>query len=432
MQNYNLLIKNERVKKNMTQKALANGICSTSYLSKIEKEHVIPRKNIQNQLLQRLDLNINLLKISEEERFLKELYIAYQQVIFINTMEHAQIAWNHFNEFNIEFSDSKEFYLCNLYLQRIAIIARQPILETAEIEEAFLAILDKLTIQQQFIYYVNCAHNNLLQLNHEKSIKNIKKAQQLIASYKHDIEQWLVADFHLLSSSIYHSIFQYSIAIVHANIAVELFKQLNLEIPLINAYIHLGISTNRSGHFEEAHREFETAYNLALQYEKRDLYGKILQNLGNTASLLEHPKKAIAYYKKSLNYKKAIEPRLISIHSIINEYSKLNSTIHLKKWCEQGLRLIVGLENKPRFQSYFYQFKIFEMIHEIKPLDDDFIKEAIDFFLHSNDYLNLQKYTYVIATIYLQQEKFELATKYLKCSSEIGFKIQSRQHWQDI
>ncbi|MCA9725758.1 MAG: helix-turn-helix transcriptional regulator, partial [Kurthia sp.] len=43
MLNYSQIIKNERIKQNMTQQALAKGICSTSYLSKIEKEHVIPR-----------------------------------------------------------------------------------------------------------------------------------------------------------------------------------------------------------------------------------------------------------------------------------------------------------------------------------------------------------------------------------------------------
>lgn len=432
MLNYSFIIKNERIKQNMTQKALALGICSTSYLSKIEKEHVIPRKSIQDKLLKRLNIDVHLMKVSEEQQFLNELKNAWQQVIFINNMDHAQIAWNHFNQYNIEFSKLEDFYLCNLYLQRIATIARKPLLETDEIEQAFTSVLHSLTFQQQFIYFINCSHHNLVNRNYDKSIECLKNAQSLYEAHQEQVDSWLIGDFHLLSSEIYHAVFQYSQAISEAHKAITLFKDLALEIPLINAYIHLGIVHNRTKHLNEANKVFQHAYEIALKAEKKELYGKILQNLGYTASLLDEPKKALSYYKKSMSYKHALESKLLVIHSIIKEYSKLNQVTLLNKWSTKGLDLLNESSIHPRLKAYHFHFKIYRMVHKIDDLDEKLIVDAIEYFNLHNDYLNLQKYAYILAQMYLSMNDFEKSTRYFKCSSEIGFKIQSRKNWQDL
>lgn len=432
MLNYSFIIKNERIKQNMTQKTLALGICSTSYLSKIEKEHVIPKKSIQDKLLKRLNINIHLMRVSEEQQFLNELKNAWQQVIFINNMDHAQIAWNHFNQFNIEFTKLEDFYLCNLYLQRIATIARKSLLETDEIEQAFTSVLHSLTFQQQFIYYINCGHHNLVNKNYNKSIECIKNAQNLYDAHQEHIDSWLIGDFHLLSSEIYYAIFQYSQATTLANKAIKLFEELNLETPLINAYIHLGVIYNRTEYLNEAYQMFENAYKIALKYEKKEFYGKILQNLGYTASLLEDSKKALAYYKKSMSYKYALESKLLVIHSMIKEYSKLNQVTLLNKWSTKGLHLLNESSIQPRLKIYYYHFKIYRIVHEIDDLDEQLIVDALTYFKLHHDYLHLQKYTYSIAQVYMSKNDFEKSTLYFKCSSEIGFKIQSRKNWQDL
>lgn len=432
MQNYNQTIKNERIKQNMTQQFLAQGICSTSYLSKIEKEHVIPRKHIQDALLERLNIDITMLKMSQEVHFLKELYTAYQQVIFINSIDHAQIAWNHFNEFNIEFSKLEDFYLCNLYLQRIAIISQNHVLETDEFLDAFSSIIENLTSEQQFTYYVNCCHYLLLNKNHERSIFYMKKAQLILQTHESTIEPWAIGDFHLLSSSVHHSLFHYSIAIAQAERAIEIYKECGLQLPVISSYIQLGKTNNRGGFTEQAKTAFETAYNIAVQSENKDLYGKILHHLGITASLQGESKEAIQHFKSCLQYRKAPSSRLNSMHSIVKEYSKSNQVASLKKWCQNALDCIEKQSDLKKYKAYFYHFKIYQMIHEIEDLDYVFIEEAINYFLEKNDFLHLQKYTFVIAETYMKQNDFQQATKYFKCSSEIGFKIQSRKHWQDL
>ncbi|CAM3114281.1 helix-turn-helix transcriptional regulator [Filibacter tadaridae] len=51
------LIKVERQKINIRQDELAQGICSPSYLSKIENGTAIPGDEVQHMLLQRLNIS---------------------------------------------------------------------------------------------------------------------------------------------------------------------------------------------------------------------------------------------------------------------------------------------------------------------------------------------------------------------------------------
>ncbi|MEU2325269.1 helix-turn-helix domain-containing protein [Micrococcus luteus] len=52
------VIYNQRIEKGMTQENLANGICSISYLSKLENKQLDPSKEILALLLDKLDIEI--------------------------------------------------------------------------------------------------------------------------------------------------------------------------------------------------------------------------------------------------------------------------------------------------------------------------------------------------------------------------------------
>ncbi|MDE8051543.1 helix-turn-helix transcriptional regulator [Erysipelothrix rhusiopathiae] len=52
------LLRNERLKQNMSQQALCEGICSVSYLSKIESNTVTPSDEIFDLLFDCLGINL--------------------------------------------------------------------------------------------------------------------------------------------------------------------------------------------------------------------------------------------------------------------------------------------------------------------------------------------------------------------------------------
>lgn len=430
MLNFSHIIKNERIKQNLTQQSLANGICSTSYLSKIEKNHVIARPHIQAALLKRLKLDAQIIKNSQEANFLEELYAEYKNCILIDNSEHAQHIWSYFNNFTIEFSSRETFYKCNLYLQRIALIAKQPLLEIDEIAQAFLAIVDHLEPRELFIYYVNCCHYCFVTNSFKDSLIYIEKAKKILEEAT--IEKWMIGNFHLLISEIYHAIYQHSASVTSAFNALNIFEELDLVVPIINCYLRIGISNNRNGFFEYAKSNFETAYRFALQFEKVESYGRILQNLGYNAALMRDSKLAISYYKKSLDYKTNLTPMLISIHSIAKEYSKTGNLTQIRAWCSKGKKLIDHSPNPSANCRYYYHFSIIEMFHEITEFNDEVILEAIDYFQNISDLLNVQKYALILGKFYMKLKYFEMAGLYFELSSETALTVQERSNWQDI
>lgn len=432
MLNYSQIIRIERVSQNMTQQTLAKGICSTSYLSKIEKGHIVPREHIREAILKRLNINSHLLVTSQEEQFLSELRIAFQRAITINRPSHARIVWNHFNQFNIEFSNVENFYLCNLYLQRLAIIANEPIKDIAEISAAFIAMLDQLSHEQRLIYYVNSCHYCLKRKLYKEATLFIHKAHELINRYPTDIEAWLIGDFHLTASKLYYKKYNYPPSISHAYQALHIFEKLDLHIPMINAYVRIGISGNRGGFYDYAKTAFDTAYNFSVQSEKVALYGPILQHLGYNATLRDKSKEALGYYKDSLKYLFAADSICFSIHSIIKEYSKSDDAEKIETWCDRGLIELLKIVDSDSQDAYYYHFSLFKMIHHIVPTSIDLFKDAIDYFYERFDLINVQKYTYVLGEVFMEREQFYEAALCYRHANEIMIQIQNRSSWQDL
>ena len=54
---YTQIIKNERIKRNQTLESMAKGICSISYLSKMENNTIKPSEEYVKALLERVDVN---------------------------------------------------------------------------------------------------------------------------------------------------------------------------------------------------------------------------------------------------------------------------------------------------------------------------------------------------------------------------------------
>ena len=73
-----LIIKQERLNRNIKQTVLAKGICSTSYLSKIESNSTIPSEDVAQPLLKRLNLMLEEMPLEEENKVIEDLYALYK------------------------------------------------------------------------------------------------------------------------------------------------------------------------------------------------------------------------------------------------------------------------------------------------------------------------------------------------------------------
>lgn len=422
-------IKLQRLKRHMTQQQLAKGICSTSYLSKIEKNHVVPKQEIKNALFKRLDIQDSLFEI-DEQTFMHNIQTAYHAVLSIQTKEHARIAYNTFYSTPISLKNPQNFYTTNLYLCYFSIIAEEPLENVQHLVNGLLAIKDNFTPYQNFLYHAIYAKFLFKQNKFEEAKSAVFKAFKVMNI--DTIEEIEYATLLALEGRIHFRQYEHGNAFSRTRKALDIFLNNHAHEQILKTYNFLGLINLQFGNYEYALKFLNTGYDYAVQLAKKHHYGQLLQNIGYTYARMQESKRAIHYYRQSLKNKKDPMKQLITIHSLVKEYSKVNQTEQITKWCNYGLALINkhGLEDEAR--SYHFHFHIYPMLHDLDDFKPYCLENAIQHFSAIKDDRNVQKYALVLAEKYEALENYKKAVSYYHLANEASFSVRAIKAWQDL
>lgn len=423
-------IKLERLKSHMTQQQLAEGICSTSYLSKIEKNHVVPKQTIQRALFDRLNITETPAEL-DESTFMSDLLIAYHAILESQSPDHARIAFNTFYSEQITFTKQENFYTTNLYLLYFAVIAKEPASQVKHLLYGMLAIKYKFTAYQKYVFHVVRALYHYEQNEFEEAHLQATSAEK-IQSLHHVAEDIEYASLLFLEGLIYFRTYEHGNAFSKVNKALQLFTQYEIHEQMLKAYNLLGLINLQFGNFEQTLKYLNDGYNYAVQLDKTSHYGQLLQNIGYTYARMQQPKVAIQYYRRSLKVKELPLPQLVTIHSIIKEYSKIDNGEKIVKWCQEGLAIIEAHDLKDAALSYHYHFHIYPMLHHLEPFKPYCLENAIQHFTSLKDHRNVQKYALALAKGYETMGNFEKAVHYYRLANEASFAVRGIKAWQDL
>ncbi|WP_010302813.1 helix-turn-helix domain-containing protein [Kurthia senegalensis] len=424
------LIKLHRLKSHMTQQQLADSICSTSYLSKIEKDHAVPKLHIKNALLERLNLSKDVIHQINEQSFFKDIEHAYMTVLSLHEAHHARIVYNSFSPFSIKFRNTDYFYKTNLYLLHIAIIAEEPIETVQHLIEGIHSIQTHLNAEQQFLYTYNSALYYFKLQRYKDALKAIQRTQNLLADLTiHPLEKGAI---YYLQSRIYFYLYEYGSAYTAAKKALTIYRNVDCHDYVLKCYNLLGIINLRYNNFDYALKYLIDGYEYAVQLGKTAYYGRFLQNLGLTNSRMQKSKVAIDYYMRSLEKKSDPKRQLISIHSIIKEYSKLEKDEQVVHWSNKGLSIIEQNDLQTSNLHHYYHFKAFLMIHHTKEIDFDFFHTLIAYFKNINDQRSIQKYACVAAEKAQDKGLATEALTFYKIANSASLASHNITYWQDL
>lgn len=424
------LIKLHRLKSHMTQQQLAASICSPSYLSKIEKDRVVPKLTIQHALLDRLNLSQETIHQINEETFFKNIERAYMTVLSLHEAHHAKIVFNSFSPFSIKFRNTDYFYKTNLYLLHIAIIAEEPIETIQHLIEGIHSIQTHLNAEQQFLYMYNSALYYFKLQRYKDALKAIQRTLQLLTELTvNPLEKGAI---YYLQSRIYFYLYEYGSAYTAAKKALKIYMNIDCHDYVLKCYNLLGIINLRYNNFDYALKYFINGYEYAVQLGKTAYYGRFLQNLGLTNSRMQKSKVAIDYYMRSLEKKSDPKRQLISIHSIIKEYSKLEKDKDVVYWANKGLHIIEDHHLQTTNLHHYYHFKAFLMIHHTKDIDFDFFRKLVVYFEQINDQRSVQKYAYVAAQKAQQKHSMIEALNFYKIAHDASLASHNTVYWQDL
>ncbi|WP_144509753.1 helix-turn-helix transcriptional regulator [Bacillus sp. FJAT-22090] len=429
------IIKQERLNQKIKQSVLAKGICSTSYLSKIENNSTVPSEELINFLLKRLNLKIDKLSTEDENKFLKSFFVLYKNALLQRDKEWIRAALKEFSVRKSYFLQLNNFYTYNLYMFRLQLILNERIDILQSAYEMIIQTEENFDEKQRFLANLNIGLYFYLNGDYYKALSRLEKSLKFVNSASN--EEWEVADFHNVLSSIYFKCNEFFNTINHASKSLMYYKDNLLFERAIDNYIVIGASHKKMRNYVEAEKNYNLAKKLVIDYKVIHYEGMIYQNIGSLYAVQESHEKAIEYYELSLKSKEEndnVEGYLVTILSIIKEFSKQDNHIEVLKWCEKGFKAIEEVKNRDftEHQSYSCHLEIYKALHSSTEKLEIVLKKGINYFQIIHDDRHVQKYSILLANYYFKESKFKAADLYYQKAIQLLYKQNLITKWEDL
>lgn len=412
--NYGNLIKVERMRKGMKQSVLARGICSISYLSKIENNQTSPSEEVLELIFGKLDINIPVYfdfsqqvdKVRDEIRsILKEAVLTRRDADKRKQIE-KYIS-------NPVVNQSKELYV--MLLITLARFDLMPGGQGRYLNEIGW-IEDQLDRDNKTRYLLMQSLSHFHSNEKEASLQLLEQLnEQLLTS---NIPDWEIADMRYIMGGLYYKSTDYLQAIENVKYALTYFKDNFYVERIIECHLIIGLSYKRRKRYTESLSHYERATKVTSATDLKYYNGMIYNNMGEIYSLLGDQEKALKYFLESLSYKSDPKSKLNSILSLIEEYAKQDDSNGAIKWLDNGYAIIGDHEGLEEFWHHFEVYKnCYQKCDKLELINS--LKRAVQYFESYDDYLYTNKYSLWLARALRENGKYKLSTEYYEKSIAI-------------
>lgn len=425
------IIKRERLKQNFKQISLAHGICSVSYLSKIEANLTQPSDEILNLLLERLNISLNELSRTEETQYIQKLLNVYKEAVL--SQDKAYTFEQLSKEFNepVQFSADFYYYAYTIYMFRLYLIVEKDMEELKGIVENIESFNQSIGDKEWFIANHNLAIFYYHEHDYAKSLHHLETALGILNTLF--IEDWEKADLYNTLSLAYVRNNELPKSNYYASLSLQVFRNQLILNRAIDSYIILGNNARRMADYQNAEHNYVLAQKLAKDLKLDTYEGMINQNLGSLAASMGKHEDAIKYYMSSLRRKKkGTESYYLTVLSIVKEYSKVKHRFEVLKWCRHGLEAMATINEQNKLQPFHVHFTLYQSLHSFDEKLEDVLKNSIKFFEKIGDKRHVQKYSFLLAEYYTKQLKYKPAVSYYEKAKQVLFNEKSIQHWEDL
>ncbi|MFS0749282.1 helix-turn-helix domain-containing protein [Oceanobacillus sp. 1P07AA] len=428
MNNIGDIIKLERLKQQIKQTQLAKGICSTSYLSKIENNTTTASDEVINLLLQKLNIELSDQE-KNEDAFIEEIRAISKRARIYREYKFIEEKLN-------ELQYIKNIYRKTTFLELQLLILRLTLFfEDKERSTFYLDYLeqekDNFTPNQQFLFLQCKAIFHHTYADIHQALTYFKEA--LVISSDIVLEGWERADHQYMLAIAYNSCDEVINTIEYGKLSLKYFQRAFIINRTIDCYLLIGIAYKKGNNLKEALDSYELALKMTNETRMLEdvelLKGVIYQNLGSLSSHLQ-PEKVIPYYKKSLSYKQKANNKLITIFSIVIEYAKYEKWDKVSYWIDQGFTLI---KNAPEAHpKYTHHLKVYQDLAKYQYITEEVGVAAINYFDGIQDLRHCLKYSGWLANGFKTRGKYKLASIYFQMSQEYLLKRMNIDYIGDL
>ncbi|SFE75666.1 Helix-turn-helix [Bacillus sp. OV194] len=393
-----------RIKKGLTQKAACEGICSVSYLSKIENNSITASPEILQLLCERLDIETSY--VSEEfiEQLKKEIFDWYQDIKYRNS-EDAHLK---FKEFQTQISQLNDLGLVNLF--KIFSVRYYIYIDEYDKAKELLKQLSEVkkmyTTEMEFYIFQFTAHYEYLMDNYKTALYYYKKAY-LLANKLNILDPDMIYQIASISSRLGY----FSQALYYAKTALEAFNAEANYSKSLDCHITLGIAYSRLKDFEAAKSHYLIALNAAtFNPALKIMIPNILHNMGHSYYQAEQYDEAISVLKESFQKKKG-KNTAGTICLIAYNFYKKNKIKETNQWIKKGYKATNEGINPTYIRLKTLEFKLLQQ--EQTEEYQQFIEEkAVPYLENKQDRLHLIEMYEELAIYYSNKFSYKNANHY--------------------
>jgi tetratricopeptide (TPR) repeat protein len=426
------LIRAERIRQDMKQLVLAKGICTPSYLSKIERNLILPSEDIVTLLFNRLGIDPTKLQKNDQQTeidFEKMLKDSYKEVITNRDENFTKQKLDYLEQHSPLFENQTLYYTYQLVLLRFRIILGSNLDERKKEIDDLEGISKDFNPRQMYLYKINKAIYYYSIENRNKSIEYFEDVLLLVNNTS--LEVWEKAELNYMIGVVYTADSRIFASIEYTRSALDYFRENFSMKRVLDCYILIGITHKKSEQFQDALESYLKAMQICDEFNLHDEKGIVYHNLGSLYGTMSNSEDAIHYYKQSIKYRTEKDSPLISILCLVIEYSKLNNQQLVNDWCDEGISLISQLKGN-NFTSYYHHFSFFKSLHSEQGLSEKITEEAIEYFKSIQDYQYVNKYSIALAERYYNKRKYKLSSIYYQEANRYGYLYRKIKRWEDL
>lgn len=406
---YGKIIALNRLKKGLTQDELARGICSITYLSKLENGKLDqPNLETINLLLERLEITISALIDLQKE--MKAVISALYNCINEKNVSLAEQKWQRLSE-DIKKSDDPSLYVYYLLITFRYFLSKDDLESARSVRKEIVLLFKTLTNPQLFYYHY---FNGIYHCLDQKFLDGIQSFQDALSLQ----DKLPFEDPYLMyhTALAYSNIHNPALALQFALDVLHIFeKQLNY-LRVVDCHIIIGINYTRIKQFDRALEHYHNVLKVVSQFKQQDLIAMVYHNIGFLYSEKKESQLAIEYYLKSLELKEEnTSVYLNTVYFLANELIKEKAFEQARDWIDRSLKL-TKMHSTYSIKLKLLAYSISETSSEYKLFLEE---EAIPFYKDKNDYHNLYICYELLGDLYSQEFKYKASSKYYKLALSV-------------
>ncbi|MCU9614813.1 helix-turn-helix transcriptional regulator [Caldibacillus lycopersici] len=402
-------IKYHRLKLNMTQSELSDGIISVSYLSKIENGTAEPDMDVIGLLCKRLKIDPH--ARGNDKDF--ELYKMWFNHLLVGGREESSKLYSEISKINA-IGNTSLMKLVELHKLRYFLLVNNK--NEADKQYAYLKKISKNFTEIENYYWLKFS------ANYHYSLLSYSKALYLYQQAEKHLSKDLIfyseeeSDLYYRISVTASKMRQTHVSLFYVNKALKFYKDIYNLRKCAECHILLGISYLQINELINSMENYRLAATIAESIKDDGILSVCNQNIGNLFSKMHNPKQAIEHYLKSYELRESFSPtqKIIPISSIMKEYYEIGDLKNAEFWLEKGIELSKQLN--PVDSIYIYEFEVYT--HLIKGFDHTFeelmTKRVLPFLDDKKLHHEKFQYSQILADYYFNERKYKLAATYYK------------------